>query len=80
MQDAEKVQAEIQKVLADDPTIADANRIVVSVEKGGFLKGGRQKVILKGSVHSESDHGKIVKVAALHAAGREIVDEITVLH
>ena len=80
MVEAERVQTEIQKVIGDDPTIADANRIVVTVEKKSFWQGRKERVVLKGSVHSELDRAKIEKIVALHAAGREIVDEITIIH
>jgi hypothetical protein len=80
MQEAERVQAEIQKVIVEDPTIADANRITVSVERKSFWQGGKEQVILKGKVRSDLDRAKIEKIATLHAAGREIVDQITVIH
>ena len=80
MPEAEKVQTEIQKVIGDDPTIQDANRIIVTVEKQSFWKGGKEIVFLKGSVHSESDKAKISRVAQLHAGGRNVVDSITVIH
>jgi hypothetical protein len=80
MQEAERIQTEIQKVIGDDPTIADARHIIVTVEKKGFLRGRGERVVLKGSVRSDLDRTKIEKIATLHAAGREIVDEITVVH
>ncbi len=80
MLEAERVQAEILRVIGDDPTISDARRVVVTVEKKGFLKGRGEKVVLRGTVHSDLDRAKIEKVAALHAGGREVVDEITVVH
>jgi hypothetical protein len=80
MPEAEKIQLEIQKVIGEDPTIRDANRIIVSVEKQSFFKGGKEIVYLKGSVHSESDKAKISRMAQLHSAGRTVVDSITVIH
>jgi hypothetical protein len=80
MQEAERIQAEIQKVIGEDPTIADANRITVSVEKKSFWQGGKEQVILKGKVRSDLDRAKVEKISALHAAGRPVVDEITVAH
>ena len=80
MQEAERVQAEIQKVIGDDPTIRNANHIIVSVERKGFLQGRKERIVLKGHVDSENEKAKIEKVASLHAAGREVVDEITVVH
>jgi hypothetical protein len=80
MLEAERVQTEIQKVIGDDPTIRDANRIIVSVEKKSIWKGGKEFVLLKGSVHSDSDRMKIERVATLHAGGRQVVDEIRVLN
>ena len=80
MQDAERVQMEIQKVLGDDPTIEDARRIIISVEKKGFLKGRGERVVLKGTVHSDLERSKIEKIVAAHSAGREVVDEINVVH
>jgi hypothetical protein len=80
MQEAERVQTEIQKVIGDDPTIEDARHIIVTVEKKGFLRGRGERVVLKGRVRSDLDKAKIEKIATLHAAGREVVDEITVLH
>ena len=79
MQEAERVQAEIQKVIGEDPTITDANRIIVTVEKKSIWQGGKEQVVLKGKVRSELDRAKVEKIAALHAAGRQIVDEITVV-
>jgi osmotically-inducible protein OsmY len=78
MREAERIQTEIQKVIADDPTIRDASHIVVTVEKKSLWKGGGEVVSLKGSVHSEIDKAKASKLAQLHAAGREVLDDITV--
>jgi hypothetical protein len=80
MQEAERVQTEIQRVIGDDPTIQDANRVIVMVEKKSLWKGGGEIVVLKGSVHSESDKAKVHKIAQLHSAGREVQDSITVVH
>ncbi len=80
MSEAERVQTEIQKVIGDDPTIHDSNRIIVMVEKKSFWKGGREVVILKGHVHDEGDKAKAHRIAELHGAGREIQDSITVVH
>ncbi len=80
MQGAEKVQLEIQKVIGDDPTIQEANRIIVAVEKKSIWKGGKEIVLLKGSVHSDSDRMKVERIATLHAAGRQVVNEINVVH
>jgi osmotically-inducible protein OsmY len=80
MQEAERIQTEIQKVLGDDPTIQDASRIIVMVEKKSFWKGGKEIVVLKGSVRSESDKAKAERIAQLHSAGREVQDAITVIH
>jgi hypothetical protein len=77
---AEKVQGEIQRVIADDPTITGAGHILVSVERRGFWFLGREVVVLKGSVREETDRAKAEKVAALHSGGREVVDEIHVVH
>jgi len=78
MQEAERVQTEIQKVIGDDPTIRDAQHIIVMVEKRSIFKGGREVVVLKGRVHSEADRNKAENLARLHGAGREVVDSITV--
>ncbi len=80
MQEAERVQTEIQRVIGDDPTIQDARRIIVMVERKSIWKGGREIVVLKGSVHSETDKAKAHKLAELHAAGREVQDSINVVH
>ena len=80
MQEAERVQTEIQRVIGDDPTIQDARRIIVMVERKSIWKGGGEVVVLKGSVHSETDKTKAHKLAELHAAGREIQDSITIVH
>jgi len=80
MQDAERVQTEIQRVIGDDPTIQDSRRIIVMVERKSIWKGGREVVVLKGSVHSEIDKAKAHKLAELHAAGREIQDSISVVN
>ena len=80
MLEAERVQSEILRVIADDPTITNAGHIIVTVVKKGFLRGRGERVVLKGHVPSDLDKAKIEKVAALHAGGREVVDEITVVH
>ncbi len=80
MQEAERVQTEIQRVIGDDPTIQDSQRIIVMVERKSIWKGGGEVVVLKGSVHSETDKAKAHKIAELHAAGREIQDSINVVH
>jgi hypothetical protein len=80
MQEAERIQTEIQKVIGEDPTIQDSRRIIVQVEKKGFWKGGGEVVVLKGSVRSESDRSKVERLAQLHSAGREVRDAINVLH
>jgi len=80
MSEAERVQTEIQKVIGDDPTIQDANKIIVMVEKKSFWKGGKEVVILRGRVRDESDRAKAHHIAELHGAGREIEDSITVVH
>jgi osmotically-inducible protein OsmY len=77
---AEKVQAEIQRVIGDDPTIAEPTHIMVSVERRGFLSMGKEVVVLRGSVHSEADKAKAEKIAEMHSAGRQVVDEIHVVH
>ena len=79
MQEAERIQTEIQKVIGDDPTIRDANHIIVTVERKSIWKGGREIVVLKGRVRSELDKAKVSRLAQLHAAGREVLDAITVI-
>ena len=79
MQEAERIQTEIQKVIGDDPTIRDANHIIVTVERKSIWKGGREIVVLKGRVHSELDKAKVSRLAQMHAAGREVLDAITVI-
>ncbi len=80
MSEAERVQTEIQRVIGDDPTIHDANKIIVMVERKSFWKGGGEVVVLKGHVRDESDRTKVHHIAELHAAGRAIEDSITVVH
>jgi osmotically-inducible protein OsmY len=80
MQEAERIQTEIQKVIGDDPTIQDSRKIVVMVEKKSFWKGGKEIVVLRGSVRSESDKAKAERIAQLHSAGREVQDSINVVH
>jgi hypothetical protein len=77
---AETVQSQIQRIINEDPTINEANHIVVSVEKKGVWPFGREVIVLKGNVRSDSDRSKAGKIATLHAAGREVMDEIRVLH
>jgi hypothetical protein len=78
MQEAERIQTEIQKVIADDPTIQDSSRIIVMVEKRSFWKGGKETVVLTGSVRSESDKVKVERIAQQHAAGRQVQDSLVV--
>ena len=78
MQEAERIQTEIQKVISGDPTIQDASRIIVMVEKKSFWKGGKETVVLKGSVRSEIDKAKAERLAQQHAAGREVQDSLVV--
>jgi osmotically-inducible protein OsmY len=80
MMNAEKVQSEIQRVIGDDPTITEPTHILVSVEKKGFWFLGKEVVVLRGNVHSEADRSKAEKIAALHAGGREVLDDIHVVH
>jgi hypothetical protein len=78
MQESERIQSEIQKVIGEDPTIKNADRIVISVEKKGLFQG--EIVLLKGKVTSDLDKAKIERIATLHAAGRKVVDDIVVVH
>jgi osmotically-inducible protein OsmY len=78
MLDAERVQTEIQRVINDDPTITEAKHILVTVERKGLLR--KEIVVLKGRVHAESERTKAEKIATLHGGGREVVDDISVVH
>jgi osmotically-inducible protein OsmY len=78
MVDAERVQTEIQRVINDDPTISEARHIIVTVERKGLLR--REVVYLKGKVHADGERAKAEKVARLHAGGRDVVDDIQVVH
>ena len=78
--DAEKAQIEIQKVIGDDPTIRDADHILVSIEKRGFWFLGKEVVVLKGTVHEEADRQKAEKIASMHSGGRAVEDGIKVVH
>ncbi len=78
MRDAERVQSEIMRVINDDPTIEGATRIIVSVEKKGVWPRSKEVVVLKGTVRSNSDRQKVEKIAAMHGAGREVIDSISV--
>jgi osmotically-inducible protein OsmY len=78
MMDAERLQAEIQRVINDDPTMTEAKHILVMVERKGLLR--KEVVVLKGHVHSDSERTKAEKIATLHAGSREVVDDIVVVH
>ncbi len=78
MRDADRVQSAILKVIHDDPTIEGGDHIVVSVEKKGVWPRAKEVVVLKGKVRSPSDRVKAEKIAALHAAGREVVNSIDI--
>ncbi len=78
MRDADRVQEQILKIINDDPTIEGAGHIIVSVEKKGVWPRVKEVVVLKGNVRSDSDRVKAEKVAALHSAGREVVNGINV--
>jgi hypothetical protein len=78
--DAERAQTEIRKVIDADPTIREPNHIIVSVEKTGILRLGKEVVVLTGSVHDGTDRTKAERIAALHGGGRQVVDSIQVLH
>jgi hypothetical protein len=78
MATAEKVQGEIQNVIGEDPTIRDAHRIIVTVEKQSIFKGGKEVVVLKGHVHTEQDKSKARELAHLHAGGRAVVDSLSI--
>ncbi len=78
MDKTEMLQDEIQKVIGEDPTIRDAHRIVVTVEKQGILKGGKEVVYLKGHVRSAEDRHKADELAHMHAGSRQVVDSITI--
>ena len=77
--DAEKVLAEIRRVIDADPTIREPNHILVSIEKRGVLRLGREVIVLKGNVHEDTDRAKADRIAAAHGGGREVVDGIRVL-
>ena len=78
MRDADRIQSEILKIINDDPTIQGASHIFVSVEKKGVWPRTKEVVVLKGSVHESSDSTKAEKIAAQHAAGREVINSIAV--
>jgi hypothetical protein len=78
MRDAQSVQSEILKVISEDPTIADAQHVFVTVESAGLFKG--RTLVLKGHVRSETDKAKIASVAQVHAAGYSVRDALTVVH
>jgi len=78
MMDAERVQNEIQRVIGDDPTISEAKHILVTVERKGLLR--KEIVVLKGRVHADSERTKAETIARLHAGGRDVVDDIVVVH
>lgn len=78
MMDADRVQTEIQRVINDDPTISEAKHILVTVERKGLLR--REVVYLRGKVHTDTERTKAERVAQLHAGGREVVDDIEVVH
>jgi len=78
MVDAERVQTEIQRVINEDPTITEAKHILVTVERKGLLR--KEIVVLKGRVHAEIERTKAEKIATLHSGGREVVDDIAVVH
>ncbi len=78
MMDAERVQGEIQRVINDDPTISEAKHILVTIERKGLLR--KEIVVLKGRVHADVERTKAEKIAELHGGGREIVDDIVVVH
>ena len=78
MMDGEQVQAQIQRIINEDPTISEAKHIIVTVERKGLLR--KEIVVLKGRVHADSERAKAVKIAALHAGDREVVNDIAVVH
>ena len=77
--EADKVVSEIQKVVSEDPTIREANRLLVNVEKRGLFGLKGEVVALAGSVHSQSDKLKMEKIASLHSGGRKIDSQIQVV-
>jgi hypothetical protein len=50
----------------------------VTIERKGILR--KEIVVLKGRVHADNERAKAEKIAVLHAGGREIVDDIVVVH
>jgi BON domain len=78
MMDAEQLQSQIQRIINDDPTISEAKHILVTVERRGLLR--KEIVVLKGRVHADAERSKAEKIAALHAGGREVLDDIVVVH
>ena len=78
MRDVDRVQNEILKVINDDPTIQAAGHIFVSIERRGAWPRAKEVVVLKGNVRSDSDRVKAEKDAALHSAGREVINSINV--
>lgn len=73
---AEGIRDIIQRVINDDPTINEARRISVAVEKRGIWPFGKETVILKGAVRLDSDRQKAEKIASLHAGQWGVVNNI----
>ena len=78
MLDADRVQTQIQRVINEDPTINEAKHILVTVERKGLLR--KEVVVLKGKVHADIERSKAEKIATLHSGGREVIDDIVVVH
>jgi hypothetical protein len=78
MRETEHVLTEIQKVITEDPTIQDAQHVVVTVESAGLFKG--QVIVLKGHVRSDIDKAKVASLAHAHAGGMSVRDSVTVTH
>ena len=80
MLSAIETASEIKRIINDDPTILDSERILVSAEKKGILFLKKEEIHLDGSVHHDTDKRKAEDIARHYSGGRELINKIKVVH
>lgn len=75
---SDQVVSEIARIIADDPTIRNADRITVSVARTGPLFRKKEEIRLGGTAQSEIDKKKAAEAAQRYSAGRAVINEIRV--
>ena len=76
--DLQKIQQQAQRMIEDDPTFKDAERIVVAAEKKGFWFFGKKMITLSGSVASEKEKNRAEEIVKTHSHGLEVISNLKI--